>query len=59
MINNYRVDMSSQPQPDILRISGNSSKTVWRVYFDKEEVESEQTRGEGEEPEITIQYRAK
>ena len=59
MINNYRVDMSSQPQPDVLRISGNSSKTVWRVYFDKEEVESEQTRGEGEEPEITIQYRAK
>lgn len=59
MINNYRVDMSSQPQPDVLRISGNSSKTVWRVYFDREEVESEQTRGEGEEPEITIQYRAK
>lgn len=59
MINNYRVDMSSQPQPDVLRISGNSSKTVWRVYFDREEVESEQTRGEGEEPEITTQYRAK
>ena len=59
MINNYRIDMSSQPQPDVLRISGNSSKTVWRVYFDKEEVESEQTRSEGEEPEITIQYRAK
>ncbi len=59
MINNYRIDMSSQPQPDVLRISGNSSKTVWRVYFDREEVESEQTRGEGEEPEITIQYRAK
>lgn len=59
MINNYRVDMSSQPQPDVLRISGNSSKTIWRVYFDREEVESEQTRGEGEEPEITIQYRAK
>ena len=51
--------MSSQPQPDVLRISENSSKTVWRVYFDREEVESEQTRGEGEEPEITIQYRAK
>ena len=59
MITKYRVDMSSQPQPDVLRISENSSKTVWRVYFDREEVESEQTRGEGEEPEITIQYRAK
>ena len=59
MITKYRVDMSSQPQPDVLRISENSSKTVWRVYFDREEVESEQTRGEGEEPETTIQYRAK
>ncbi len=59
MITKYKIDMSSQAQPDYLRMSGNSTKTLWRIYFDKEEVETEQDRGEGEEPEVTIQYRAK
>ena len=50
--------MSSQPQPEVLRISGNYSKTTWRVYFDTEEVESERMDGEGGS-EVTVQYRSK